>query len=178
VLPNVVLQEQWRYKNTGKQVDGLSCHIGCGAALVATTFEGSAKPASKHPLMHCIMVQIPMKKLPLFVLIIALAGCATMASSPKLTYTPEVRRQTSASDTSFHDLLTALGGVGHSDRVAYPEAKERTIVQIEVLLPYDNHRAGSERWTIRHDGGKTAVYQVSLIPDGEGATDFTVREVK
>lgn len=120
------------------------------------------------------MTQIPREKLPLFVIIITLAGCAAIASSSKLTYTPEVRKQSLASDTSFHDLLTAIGGVGYSDRVAYPNAKERTLVRIEVLLPYDEQKTGSERWTIRHDTNKIAVYQVTLVPDGEGSTDFAV----
>ena len=124
------------------------------------------------------MTQIPMKKLPLFVMIITLAGCATIGSSSKLTYAPEVRRQSSASDTSFHDLLTAIGGVGYADRAAYPNAKERTLVRVEVLLPYDNQKTGSERWTIRHDANEIAVYQVTLVPDGEGATDFSVSKAQ
>ena len=124
------------------------------------------------------MIQIPMKKLPLFVMIITLAGCATIAGSSKLTYAPEVRRQSSASDTSFHDLLTAIGGVGSADRAAYPNAKERTLVRVEVILPYDNQKTGSEHWTIRHDTNETAVYQVTLIPDGEGATDFSVSKAQ
>jgi hypothetical protein len=117
-----------------------------------------------------------MKKLPLFVMIITLAGCAAIASSSKLTYPPEVRKQSMANDISFHDLLTAIGGVGYSDRVAYPNAKERTLIRVEVVLAYDIKRTGSERWTIRHDKNEIAVYQVSLVPDGEGATNFTVRQ--
>jgi hypothetical protein len=124
------------------------------------------------------MTQIPMKKLSLFVMSITLAGCATIAISSKLTYTPEVRRQSSSSDTSFHDLLTAIGGVGSADSVAYPNARERTLVRVDVLLPYDNQRIGSERWTVRHDANETAVYQVTLVPDGEGATDFSVRQAQ
>ena len=111
-------------------------------------------------------------------MIITLAGCATIAISSKLTYTPEVRRQSSSSDTSFHDLLTAIGGVGSADSVAYPNARERTLVRVDVLLPYDNQRIGSERWTVRHDANETAVYQVTLVPDGEGATDFSVRQAQ
>jgi hypothetical protein len=125
-----------------------------------------------------IMTQIPMKKLPLLVMIITLAGCATIGSSSKLTYAPEVRRQSSASDTSFQDLLTVIGGVGYVDSVAYPNAKERTLVRVEVILPYDNQRIGSERWTVRHDTNEIAVYQVTLVPDGEGATDFSVSKAQ
>ena len=111
-------------------------------------------------------------------MIITLAGCATIASSSKLSYAPEVRRQSSSSDTSFQDLLTAVGGVGYVDRVAYPNAKERTLVRVEVILPYDNQKTGSERWTIRHDANEIAVYQVTLVPDGEGATDFSVSKAQ
>ncbi len=107
-------------------------------------------------------------------MIVTLAGCAAIASSSKLTYAPEVRRQSSANDTSFHDLLTAIGGVGSADRAAYPNARERTLVRVDVLLPYDNQRIGSERWTVKHDTNEIAVYQVTLVPDGEGSTDFTV----
>jgi len=78
----------------------------------------------------------------------------------------------------FHDLLTAIGGVGHSDEVAYPNPKERTLVRIEVLLRYDDKKIGSERWTIRHDANSFAVYQVTLVPDEEGSTDFTVSKAQ
>lgn len=142
------------------------------------TVERSQILSSKQPRRHCILAPIPMKKLPLFFLIIALAGCATMTSSPTLTCSPEVRRQSVVSDPLFNDLLTKYGGIGHADKAAYPEAKERTIIRIEVIYPYDNERTGSEHWTIQHDAGKTAVYQVRLVPDGEGSVDFSVSEVK
>jgi hypothetical protein len=119
-----------------------------------------------------------MKKLPLFVMIITLAGCATIGSSPKLTYAPEVRKQSCASNNSFHDLVATVRGVGHADEVAYPNAKERTLVRIEVILPYDNQKLGSERWTVRHDANQVAVYQVTLVPDGEGSADFTVSKAQ
>jgi hypothetical protein len=119
-----------------------------------------------------------MKKLSLFVMIITLAGCATIAISSKLTYTPEVRRQSSSSDTTFHDLLTVIGGVGYVDRAAYPNSKERTLDRVEVILPYGDQKTGSERWTVKHDTNEIAVYQVTLVPDGEGATDFAVRQAQ
>ena len=101
------------------------------------------------------------------------AGCATLAT-PRLAYTNEVRKQSATNDRLFHDLLVMIGGVGRADQAAFPNAKVRTIAHIEVILPYDREKTGSERWTIEHDGGQKAVYQVSLIPDGEGAADFTV----
>ena len=47
-----------------------------------------------------------------------------------------------------------------------------------MLLPYDNQKTGSERWTIRHDANEIAVYQVTLVPDEEGSIDFSVSKVK
>lgn len=124
------------------------------------------------------MTQFPMKKLLLFAMLVTLAGCATIGSSSKISYTPEVRKQSFASDPLFRNLLSAVGGVGYSDEAAYPDAKERTLVRIEVLLPYDSQKTGSERWTIKHDTDKIAVYQVTLVPDEEGSTDFTVTKVQ
>jgi hypothetical protein len=119
-----------------------------------------------------------MKKLSLFVMIIALSACATTGSSSKFAYTQEVRSQSFTSNVLFHDLLTAIGGVGRLDESTYPQTKERTIIRIQVILPYDLQKTGIERWTIRHDGDKVAVYQVALIPDGEGSTDFSVTKVQ
>ena len=81
-----------------------------------------------------------MKKLLLFVLIITLTGCATIGGSSKITYTPEVRRQSVASDPLFHDLLTAIGGVGYADKAAYPNAKERTLVGSRCFSPTTTRR--------------------------------------
>ena len=119
-----------------------------------------------------------MKKLPLFIIMVVLAGCASIGSSSKITYAPEVRRQSFATDTMFHDLLTAFKGVGYTDAHAYPEAKERTLIRVEVILPFDSHRTGSERWTIRHGANQTAVYQVSMVPDGEGNSEFWVSKAQ
>jgi hypothetical protein len=131
--------------------------------------------AAFHPR---ITIRFPMKKIPLFAMIIALAGCATIGSSSKISYTPEVRHESFASDRLFHDLLSAVGGVEAADEAAFPDAKERTLVRIEVPLRYDNLKTGCERWTIRHDANSTAVYQINLVPDGEGSTDFSVRKVQ
>jgi hypothetical protein len=119
-----------------------------------------------------------MKKLPLFIILVLLAGCVSIGNSSKITYTPELRKQSFATDTMFHDLLTAYKGVGYTDAHAYPNAKERTLVRVEVILPYDNHRTGSERWTIKHEAGQTAVYQVSMVPDGEGSAEFWVSKAE
>ena len=130
------------------------------------------------PFHHRTTTQFPMKKMLLFVMLAMLAGCATTGSSTKIAYTAEVQKQTCAGDALFHSLLTAVKGIGSVDAVAFPDAKERTLVKIEVIFPYDSKKMGSEHWTVRHDGGKTAVYQVTLVPDEEGGTDFTVSLVK
>lgn len=124
------------------------------------------------------MTHIPMKKLLLLVTIITLAGCATLGGPSKIACTPEVRRLSCAGDAVFHGVMTAVKGIGSVDEAAFPDTKERTLVKIEVIFPYDSKKMGSERWTVRHDGGKTAVYQVTLVPDEEGGTDFTVTLVK
>jgi hypothetical protein len=115
------------------------------------------------------------------VLIAALAllvsGCATMSSS-SLTYTPEIRKMSDASNTLFHDLLTQIGGVGFADETLFPNAKSREIVKIEVVIPYDNRETGVEHWTVQHDGLETCVYIVKFIPDGRGGTEFTVQQDK
>ena len=115
-----------------------------------------------------------MKKLLPVAILIALTGCAIVAIQPKVTYTPEVRRQSATSEPSFQSLLTAMGGVGYADRAAFLHPKERTLVRIEVVLRYDDQKTGIERWTIRHDTNDSTVYQVLLVPDGQGTTDFTV----
>lgn len=119
-----------------------------------------------------------MRKLLLFAMVIALAGCATLGGSSKVTYTPDVQRESSVSIPLFHDLLNAYGGVGRADDAAFPNAKERKLVSIDVILPYSNNGTGSEHWSIQHEGNKVAVYEVILIPDGEGSTDFSVSRVK
>jgi len=124
------------------------------------------------------MTQTPMKKMPLFVMLFTLAGCVSIIGTSKLSYTPEVRRQSSASDISFHDLLTAIGGVGNVDRAAYPDSKERALVRVEVISPNGDQKIGSERWTIRHDDNATVVYQVILFSDEDGSTDFDVSKAQ
>jgi hypothetical protein len=124
------------------------------------------------------MIQIPMKKLLLFITIITLAGCATLGGPSKIACTPEVRKQSRAGDAVFDSLLTDSKGIRAADVAAFPEAKERTLVKIEVIFPYDSKRMGSEHWTIRHDTDKTAVYQVTLVPNEEQDTDYTVTLVK
>jgi len=80
-----------------------------------------------------------------------------------------------ASNRLFHDMLSGIGGVAFFDEVAHPNAKERRIVKIEVMVPYDNRKTGVERWTIKHDGDETVSYLVKFVPDGHGGTTFSVK---
>jgi len=81
-----------------------------------------------------------------------------------------------ADNRLFHDLLTQIGGVKFADEVIFPKAKNRAIVKIDVIVPYDNRKIGIERWTIQHDGFTTCSYIVKFIPDGNGGTQFTVQK--
>ena len=71
--------------------------------------------------------------LALLVLIVPLTARA--AAGERLTYTPDVRKQSSAGDVLFHDLVSAPGGVAMLDEVAYPKARERQIVRIAAVVP-------------------------------------------
>ena len=102
------------------------------------------------------------------IFIIGLTGCETM---PKMAYTPEVRKMSFCSDILFKD---SLNGVMMMDSIFAPTAKERRILKIDVIVPYDNQRVGVERWTISRDEHETAAYIIKMIPDGHGGTDFNV----
>jgi len=99
---------------------------------------------------------------------IGLTGCETM---PSMAYTPEVRKMSYTDATLFQD---SLNGVLMYDQIFHPNVKKREVVKIEVIVPYDNHRVGLERWIISHDSQETAAYIVKMIPDGRGGTDFNV----
>jgi len=112
-------------------------------------------------------------------LALLISGCATMSNSSSLTCTPEIRKLSNADDRLFSDLLTQMGGVGFADESSFPEAKTRTLENIMVIVPYDNHQTGVERWTIEHDNpDDTASYTVKLIPDGHNGTTFSVQKEK
>jgi hypothetical protein len=127
---------------------------------------------------------------------LGLGGCATPATAPQphtavppltqpqgarppitkvpLTYTPEVRKSSDADDRLFNDMLHGIGGVDFYDRVQFPQATVRILVRIDVLVPYNNHQTGIERWTIQHEGDATASYIATFRPDGKGGTYFGV----
>ncbi len=110
----------------------------------------------------------------LLALVTLLLAPVVMAAPERLQYTPEVRKQSYADNILFHDLVSAPGGVAMADEAFFPAAKERRIVSIEAVVPYDNRRVGIERWTIRHSETETVTYVVKFVPDGSGGTDFGV----
>ena len=112
-----------------------------------------------------------------FVIGFLLAGCATTAPQSTLSIAPEVRRVSQADETLFRDMMRAVGGIGFIDRVFYPNAKQSSVVRIEVVTPYSGSQPGVERWYIEHDGKDAATYLITFIPDGKGGTYFgTKRE--
>ena len=118
-----------------------------------------------------------MKK-PLLLLATLTAALLCYGAGEKLEYTKEVRKQTLAGRVLFNDLLNGLGGLGMIDKACYPQAKERQIVKIEVTVPYDNKRIGTERWSVRHSENETAAYLINFVPDGQGGTYFSVKKEK
>ncbi|HTB81571.1 MAG TPA: hypothetical protein VK717_11870 [Opitutaceae bacterium] len=113
----------------------------------------------------------------LFLLVLMLAtGVRSHAAAEKLSCAPEIRKASLADDTLFHDLLSAPGGVAMADEVFFPSAKERKVVRIEVKVPYDGRKPGTEKWTVEHAEGDAVSYNVSLIPDGRGGATFAVQK--
>ena len=88
----------------------------------------------------------------------------------------DVAKQTTADDQLFRDLLTDKGGISFADFALFPNVKERIVTNIKVIVPYDNHKTGVERWTIEHVGQGSCSYVVRFIPDGSGGTTFTVQK--
>ena len=99
---------------------------------------------------------------------------APAVTAAPLTYTAEVRRSSHADDRLFTDMMHAMDGVDFLDRALFPQATQRALTSIEVVVPYDNRETGIERWTIQHDGEITATYLVRFKPDGKGGTYFSV----
>ncbi len=116
-----------------------------------------------------------MKNAFLFVaVIILLAGCTTPHEA-NMSVQPGVRKQSMADERLFRDVLMQRGGVGYADFVLYPNSTQKALTSIQVVVPYDNHKTGVERWTIQHDGQDSCTYLVKFIPDGHGGTTFTVQ---
>jgi hypothetical protein len=80
-----------------------------------------------------------------------------------------------AGDVLFRDLTSAIGGVRFADEVYFQKVQIRRLEKIEVVVPYDNKVAGIEKWFVSHDGTETVSYLVTLSPDGNGGTMFSVK---
>lgn len=104
-----------------------------------------------------------------------LCGCATTPQS-MMTCAPDVRKMSHVDDRLFRDVFGGMGGVGFADEVMFPNAKAKVITKINVIVPYDSHNVGIERWTVQHDGQDTCSYIVKFTPDGHGGTSFSTQK--
>jgi len=89
---------------------------------------------------------------------------------PPLAVPPEVRVKSMCDDVLFEDISNGPAGIRTLDRVNFPQAKKRRLVDIEVLIPPGGERNSVERWTVSREGGGTCYYTVTLVPDGMGGT--------
>ena len=125
------------------------------------------------------MTQSPLSLSRSLLLALFLSGCASSSSrSDTLSYTSDVRKQSYADNTLFHDLVDGIGGVGFADQAFYKDARLRQLVKIDAVIRYSGKDIGEERWTIKHDDGSTVSYTVGLVPDFRGGTSFTVQRDK
>ena len=111
-------------------------------------------------------------KIALLSITLSIFGCASNQPSSKLSVSPEIRTQSKAGDILFKDMTESTGGVGFIDKTLHRSAKNREIIKIEVISPYNGKDKGLERWYIQHDGINVVTYLVELIPDGNGGTFF------
>jgi hypothetical protein len=94
-----------------------------------------------------------------------------LAGTP-LEVAPKVRAKSMCGDVLFNDVLNMPGGIRTWDEINFPNAKQRRVVDIEVVVPLSSARSrtGVERWTVERDGKGACYYTVELIPDGSGGT--------
>ncbi|MFM8406428.1 MAG: hypothetical protein ACKN94_03820, partial [Pirellulaceae bacterium] len=89
---------------------------------------------------------------------------------PPVAVPPEVRIKSMCDDVLFEDVTNGAAGIRLLDRVNFPQARDRRVVDIEVLIPPGGERNAVERWTVSREGGGTCYYTVRLLPDGTGGT--------
>ena len=89
---------------------------------------------------------------------------------PPVAVPPEVRIKSMCDDVLFEDVTNGAAGIRVLDRVNFPQARDRRVVDIEVLIPPGGERNAVERWTVSREGGGTCYYTVRLLPDGTGGT--------
>lgn len=112
-----------------------------------------------------------MKLVSALLLVSLLVGCATAPGS-KLTYSPEVSRQSETDPGLFNDLVFSNDGVCGVDKRLYPKATKREIVRIRVR--WGGGAMGSEEWTIDHGSEGRAVYTVSYYPTQGGGINYSI----
>ena len=112
-----------------------------------------------------------MKLVSVLLLVSLLVGCATAPGS-KLTYSPEVSRQSETDPGLFNDLVFSNDGVGGVDKRLYPKATTREIVKIRVR--WGGGAMGMEEWTINHGTEGNAVYIVSYYPTQGGGINYSI----
>lgn len=93
-----------------------------------------------------------------------------MLIEPPVAVPPEVRIKSMCDDMLFEDVTNGAAGVRMIDRINFPEARNRRVVDIEVLIPPGGERNAVERWTVTREGGGTCYYTVTLVPDSTGGT--------
>lgn len=118
----------------------------------------------------CVKFKVPL----LIALTLVTSACATTGLSA-LSISPDVRRASKADDRLFQDMLAGVGGVGFADHVFYPNARQSSVIRIDVISPYGSGQKASERWHIQHDGADTVTYLITFTPDGKGGTYFSIK---
>lgn len=96
---------------------------------------------------------------------------------PPLKIAPEIKMKSMANEQLFYDMSEGAAGVNVIDSINFPTAKNREVVDIEVIMPAGSFRNGVERWTIQHDGESECYYTITLIEGQSGGT-FIVTSAK
>jgi hypothetical protein len=89
---------------------------------------------------------------------------------PPVEVSREVRIKSMCDDVLFDHITNGAAGIRMLDRVNFPQARDRRVVDIEVVIPPGGDRNAIERWTVAREGGGTCYYTVTLIPDEMGGT--------
>jgi len=112
-----------------------------------------------------------MKHVLVILLVSLLVSCATVPGS-KLTYSPEVSRQSETDPGLFNNLVFSNDGVCGLDKRLHPKATTREIVKIRVL--WGGGAMGAEEWTIDHGSEGKAVYTVKYYPTQGGGINYEI----
>ncbi|HEX7652678.1 MAG TPA: hypothetical protein VF607_04170 [Verrucomicrobiae bacterium] len=101
------------------------------------------------------------------------SGCSTKAlARPQEISAAAVAKDSKLTGDLFAEAIDGPGGLGGVDEALFPRAKNKQVIKIEVLKPFENHQTGLERWTVQHDNKETCAYLIRIIPDANGGTTF------